>query len=189
MPSGSTYNITRRYDRATNSIEVTDLSDSTPYDGSVASLFPVLAYSQNEVIDISRDSNVQLRLIDRLIDLDNHHREIEDRISELESSTDQYIEARSASERVQSLEVDIATKENQIRELDRVLAHVNFQKQKDWERRGGLLKQIKETATQYAAAAENIVQDEEGAQLPSLSNDDDEDSELQLFHIAVAPST
>ena len=186
MPSGTTYNITRRYDRATNAIAVTDLSDSTPYDGSVASLFPVLAYSQNEVIDISRDRNVQLRLIDRLIDLDTHHREIEECISQLESITDQYIDARSASEMVQSLDVDIATKENHIRELDRVLAHVKFQNQKDWDRRGGLIKQTKETATQYATAAKNIAQDEEAAQLPSLSNDDDGDNELQSYYGAVA---
>ena len=72
MPSGSTYEIIRHYDQATNSIKVTELSDSAPYDGRVASLFPVLAYSQNEVIDISQDTNVQLRLIDRLIDLDTY---------------------------------------------------------------------------------------------------------------------
>ena len=126
LPSGSTYRVTRRYDQATNPVEVTNLSDSSPYDGSVASLFPVLAYSQNEVIDISRDTNVQLRLIDRLIDLAEHHREIGQYISQLDSVCDQYIEARSASEKIQLLDVDIATKQNQIRELDRALAHDNF---------------------------------------------------------------
>ena len=186
MPSGSTYQITRRYDQATNSIEVTELSDSTSYGGSVASLFPILAYSQNEVIDISRDRNVQLRLIDRLIDLQTHRREIAEYISQLEAITDQYLEARSASERVQSLDVDIATKENHIRELDRVLAHVNFQKQKDWDRRGTLIKQIRETATQYAEEAKNIVRDGEEEQLPSLSKDDEYDPELKSYHGVVA---
>ena len=145
MPSGSTYQITRRYDQINNSIEVTDLSDSSSYAGSVASLFPVLAYSQNEVIDISRDSKVQLRLIDRLTDLGTYHREINEYISQLESIADQYIEARSAFERVQTLDVDIATNQSRVRELDRTLAHANFQMQKDWERRAALVKQIAET--------------------------------------------
>ena len=186
MPSGSTYHIARRYDQGTNSIEVTNLSDSTSYDGSVASLFPVLAYSQNEVIDISRDSNVQLRLIDRLTDLETHHHEIAGYISQLDSNTNQYIEARSASDRVQSLDVDIATKENQIRELDRALAHVNFQKQKDSDRRGALIKQIKETATQYAKVAKSTAQAGDAAQLPEFSDDDEKDLELQSYGGVVA---
>ena len=186
MPSGSTYRITRAYDQVTNPIEVTDLSDSSSYDGSVASLFPILAYSQNEVIDISRDINVQRRLIDRLADLEPHRREIAEYISKLESTTDQYLEARAASETVQSLEVDIATKETQIHELDRALAHVNFQTQKDWDRRSGLIKQITETATQYGEVAKNMVRAGDAAQLPSLSGDDDSDSELQSYYGAVA---
>ena len=186
MTSGSTYEIIRHYDQATNPIKATELSDSAPYDGRVASLFPVLAYSQNEVIDISRDTNVQLRLIDRLIDLDTYHREIGDYISQLESNTDQYIEARTASEMVQSYDVDIATKENRIRELDRTLAHANFQKQKAWDRRAGLIKQIAETATQYGEVAKSVVRDEDAAQLPSLSKDDEDDPELKSYQGRVA---
>ena len=186
MPSGNTYDITRHYDRAMNSIEVTDLLDSTSYGGSVASLFPVLAYSQNEVIDISRDTNVQLGLIDRLINLEIHHREIAEYISQLESNTDKYIEARAASERVQSFDTDIATKETQIRELDRTLAHANFQMQKDWDRRAGLIKHIAETATQYGEVAQKTAVDGEAAKLPSLSEDDEKDLEFQSYYGAVA---
>ena len=146
----------------------------------------MLAYSQNEVIDISRDTIVQLRLIDRLIDLDTYHREIGNYISQLESNTDQYIEARTASEMVQSYDVDIATKENRIRELDRTLAHANFQKQKAWDWRAGLIKQIAETATQYGEVAKSVVRDEDAAQLPSLSKDDEDDPELKSYHGVVA---
>ena len=186
MPSGSTYDITRHYDEATNSIEATDLSDSTPYGGSVASLFPVLAYSQNEVIDISRDTNVQLGLIDRLIDVEPYDREIGEYISQLESNTHQHIEARSASETAQSFDVDIATKDNRIRELDRTLAHANFQKQKDWDRRAGLIEQITERSTQYVEVAKNVVRDEDAAQLPILSKDDEDDPELKSYLGVVA---
>ena len=186
MPSGSNYHITRSYDQATNSIVVTDLSDSTSYDGSVASLFPVLAYSQNEVIDISRDSNVQLRLIDRLIDLDAHYREIEGYFSRLDSTVDQFIEARAASERVQSLDIDIATKDNHIRELDRTLAHDNFRLQKDWDRKAVLLKQIAETATQYAQVVKGVTQDVDATKLPNLSEDDKGDVAFQSYYGAVS---
>ena len=186
MPSGSTYQISRHYDQAANSTEVTDLSDSTSYDGSVASLFPVLAYSQNEVIDISRDGNVQLRLIDRLTDLTIHYREIATFISQLEINTDKYIEARLASERVQSFDIDIATKENQIHELDRTLGHANFQMQKTWERRAGLIEKITQTATQYGEAAQKTAQEGEDSELPSLSEDDENDVEFQSYYSAVA---
>ena len=186
MPSGNTYHITRHFDHVTNSIEVTNLSDSTSYDGDVASLFPVLAYSQNEVIDISRDSNVQLRLIDRLIDLETHYSTIDECVSLLDSKVGQYIEARSASEWVQSFDIDIATKENLIRELDRTLAHTNFQLQKDWERRAGLIKQIAETANQYGKAVKSIALDGNTDELPDLSGHDKEDIDLQSYYDAVA---
>ena len=186
MPSGNTYDIVRRYDRATNSTEVTDLSDSTSYQGSVAAMFPVLAYSQNEVIDISRDSSVQLSLIDRLSDLETHRRKIAEYISQLESNTDRYIEARSASDSVRSLDVDIATNENHIRELDHALSHVNFQKQKEWDRRGTIIEQIRETATQYDEVAKDIAQLGDTGQLPILSNDDENDLALRSYYGAVA---
>ena len=186
LPSGSTYQLIRRFDQAKNSIEVTNLSDSTSYDGNVASLFPVLAYSQNEVIDISRDSTVQLGLIDRLIDLESHQRKIDECVSQLELNTDKYIESRAASERVQSFNIDIATKENQIQELDRTLAHANFQIQKGWDRRTGLIKQIAETATAYGEAAQITALDDQLAKLPTLSEDDHKDVEFRSYHGAVA---
>jgi len=186
MPSGATYNIIRRYDRVTNPTEVTDLSNSTSYGGSIASLMPVLAYSQNEVIDISRNSNVQLLLIDRLVDVGPHHREIEALFSQLESNVNQYMEARSASEMVQALDKDIATKENQIRELDRTLDHPNFQTQKDWERRGGLVGQIADSALKFGQSAKGVVTDENSAQLPEPTEEDAQDVELNLYQGAVA---
>ena len=186
MPSGSVYQITRHYDGTTNPIAVTDLSGPSSYDGSVASLFPVLAYSQNEVIDISRDSNVQLLLIDRLIDLDSHHREIEELASQLDSSVGQYIELRSASQRVQSLEVEIATKENHVLELDRTLAHTNFQTQIDWEQRASLSRQISDTATRCREAVKGLVQDGNAFELPDISDVTDGDLEFQSYYDAVA---
>ena len=115
-----------------------------------------------------------------------YHREIEEYVSQLESNTDQYIKARSASEKVQSLDVDIATKQNHIRELDRALAHVNVQKRKDWDRRAGLIKQIKETTIQYGEVVKDTAQGGDAAQLPSLSPDDEKDPELQSYHSAAA---
>ena len=186
MPSGSTYDIIRRYDDVANSIVVTDFSDFTSYNGSLASLFPVLAYSQNEVIDISRDTNVQLGLIDRLIDLEPYHRAIVESVSKLESNTHQYMESRSAAEMVHSFDVDIATKEKRIQELDRTLAHANFQKQKDWDRRAGLVHEIATTAVQYGENAKTIVQHTEDALVSGLSKNDEGDPELKSYHGVVA---
>ena len=184
-PSGNTYEITRHYDQVTNPIEATNLSDTSPYAGNVASLFQILAYSQNEVIDISRDTNVQLGLIDRLVDLDTNHREIAELVSQLETNTHQYIEGRSASEQVQSFDMDIATKMNRVRELDLTLAHDNFQKHKAWERRADLIRQIADVAMQTGNVTRDIAQTDHAVQIPELIKEDQNDSELKAYHRVV----
>ena len=66
------------------------------------------------------------------------------------------------------------------------MAHANFQMQKDWERRAALVKQIAETATQYGEVAKSVVRERETIQLPSLSEDDNKDIELQSYYGAIS---
>ena len=181
MSSGSTYFISRSFDQISNPIEVMDISRSLPYSGRVSSLFPVLAYSQNEVIDISRDSSVQLSLIDRMIDLEGPSRDIEECVSKLESIVVKYIEARSASERVHDFDMDIATKKIKIKELDFTLSNAHFQEQQYWERRAGQLQEASKLATGFAEVARGVVQNGRAFQLPSLSDEDQKDVELRSY--------
>ena len=129
-PSGTVYTVTRQFDDVTNPVKVVDSTAETEYVGSVPKLFPVLVYSQNEVIDISRDTNVQRLLIDRLIDVEAHYREIEPIKEKLCANTDEYVEALFAADKTAALEAEIATRESQIQELDRLLGDPKFAEKK-----------------------------------------------------------
>jgi hypothetical protein len=68
LEDGTQYRICRTYDGVSNCFDCTNLTTGQPYEGDVPSLFPVLAYSQTEVIKIAEDEGAQLRLVDSLID-------------------------------------------------------------------------------------------------------------------------
>ena len=74
--NGSQFQINRQFegpDEKEHSLEIQgeikclDLSTGDPYLGDITTTFPVLAYSQTEVIDIAENKNAQLNLIDQLI--------------------------------------------------------------------------------------------------------------------------
>ena len=90
-------------------------------------MFPILAYRQNEVIDISRNSDIQLLLIDKLVDVKPHNQAIDEVKSELRPNLNEYLESREAFEEAQSIDVEIATKRTKIQELNRILEHPKFQ--------------------------------------------------------------
>src|SRR5207247_2130421 len=67
LPSGTRYRVTRTFDKVKNPIDVHHVETGEPYEGDLSKLFQVLFYSQNEIIDISRDPDCQLTLIDKLV--------------------------------------------------------------------------------------------------------------------------
>ena len=181
MPSGSTLSISRLYDGVTNPIEVMDLSSSSLYEGSVNRLLPILAYSQNEVIDISRDSNIQLKLIDRLVDLDAERRRIGNVTEKLELNLTQYLEALDARGKVQELDKEAATMRGLIEELDKLLSHPMFREKQDWDRRNALVEGISATAGRVAGQVEATLDPGRLPKLPGLAEQDESDEELVRY--------
>lgn len=53
-----------------------NLETGEEYEGDIPTIFPILAYSQTEVIKIAEDKNAQLQLIDRFIDPQPYEQEI-----------------------------------------------------------------------------------------------------------------
>ena len=54
----------------------TNLASGAEYAGDVAQMFPILAYSQTEVIKIAENPKAQLELIDRFVDTREYERVI-----------------------------------------------------------------------------------------------------------------
>lgn len=186
MPSGTTYTVTRQFDGVANPVKVVDSTSGTEYAGSVSKLFPVLIYSQNEVIYISADTNVQRLLIDRLIDVEAHHRVIEPIKVKLRENTDEYVDALFAAEKTAALEMDIATHESQIRELDRLLGDPKFVEKKDWDRRADLLADIEGQAQALVDEIRGATRADLLARIPQLEEEDKGDPDISEYHLTVS---
>jgi hypothetical protein len=144
--------IVRTYDGGQNPIKATYAISGKKVPGDIAQLFPVLAYSQTETLEIAKDPNAQLSLIDSFLDLVT----IESQIAVLEASllkSDTAVaEAEAASERLEKAEKELETHEEKIGQLDRA------QKSKEFDALQGL-----KPKTDLMAKVEGFAEDIEGA--------------------------
>ena len=103
-----------------------NLSTDDEYKGDITRLFPILAYSQTEVIKIAEDKNAQLQLMDRFIDTRPTEAEITDvrtRLLENDATLNQAIQARG---RLENCQREIRTLREQIESINRYLADPLF---------------------------------------------------------------
>lgn len=186
MPSGSTYRVTRTFDGVSNPVATVDVATGEPYDGDVSKLIPILAYSQNEVVDISRDSNVQLSLIDRLIDIGPHRRALESIRERLANNVNEHIQALTARDRVAQLKYEIVTLAAKVKELDGLLKHEMFAQKRTWDRRRAAFGQIDQVARDINDTVKESVAVLTSATIPDLPDEDSTERELQRFRSEVA---
>ena len=64
LAQGQKYRILRKYDGDENPIQCFNDSNGEIYSGKIPPIFPILAYSQNEIIKTAEDEYPQLQLID-----------------------------------------------------------------------------------------------------------------------------
>ena len=185
MPSGAIYSAKRTLDGSSNPLEVTELATSTFYEGSLKDLFPILAYRQNEVIDISRNSDIQLLLIDKLVDVKPHNQAIDEVKSELRTNLNEYLESRAALEEVQSIDVEIATKQTKIQELNRILEHPKFQGRTVWDRQTLVIDQIENAAKLVANGIKKSIEPDSSAATLGLTDEDKKSAVISNFHAAL----
>lgn len=136
VADGTQYRITRVFEGRTNgarslqclsTLSCINLSTTEEFKGDVTRLFPILAYSQTEVIKIAEDKNAQLQLMDRFIDTRQIEADIVDvqsRLQENDSSLNQAIQARG---RLDACQRDIRTLRAQIDSINRSLANPLFE--------------------------------------------------------------
>ena len=119
LATGSRYRTKRTVGGALECVEV---STGAAYAGSVKELFPILAYSQTEVIGISRSERAQLDLLDGFLDIPGHRQKVSSVRSRLTKNARSLADSVNAGEEVAALSRDLATTRAQLREIDRSLA-------------------------------------------------------------------
>ncbi|AHB14109.1 MULTISPECIES: TrlF family AAA-like ATPase [Dehalococcoides] len=183
--SGINYIVERQFDGDTNPIQVTDSSDGSAFQGDITKVFPILAYSQNEVIDISRDTGIQLRSIDRLVDLDTLRRPIQEAQDNLASNVEEYISSLLAKDKVQELDASIATINAQIKELDNMLADPMYKEGKDWNNKVALINLVNAASQKLRQQIEQSVNPESVPAVPGLP-DGEQDTDLKGYRDKVS---
>jgi hypothetical protein len=147
LGNGSRYLIKRRYDgrsrdnRTQSQVSCLNLETGESYSGDVAALFPVLAYSQTEVIKIAENKNAQLELIDRFIDRRSFEQTIARLQACLRENDGRLAAALEAQGHLLECEHQIATLQAQIDNINQTLRHTLFDQMKEAESRRAALGQ------------------------------------------------
>jgi len=153
LESGECYLVRRTYDRSENKAECVNLHTNELYEGKIPALFPILAYSQGEVIRISEDLAAQLRLIDLFIDSSRYKRKIQELSEALGKKDKEMADAIKASSEVGALKEDLKTLEERLKIVEKSLSNKLFDEMKIWEEKK---KTIEEYITSHSYLCDRI---------------------------------
>ncbi|MBT7189901.1 MAG: hypothetical protein HN916_06885 [Anaerolineae bacterium] len=103
-----------------------NLTTGEEYNGNIPTMFPILAYSQTEVIKITESKDAQLQLIDRFIDPRPHEQEIDKIQARLAENDIRLASAIQARDRMASVQVEIDTLKARIGTLKKSLENPIF---------------------------------------------------------------
>lgn len=85
--SGEQYELSRKLEKAqdpySSAVICTNKTTSKEFRGDIDSIFPILIYSQNEILQITRDSQAQLDLLDNFRDFKSHQNKVSDIVQQL----------------------------------------------------------------------------------------------------------
>ena len=161
LADGTQYKLERqlidiRRDGSLETVETCSNFDTNEeYKGDIPTMFPVLAYSQTEVIKIAENKNAQLQLIDRFIDPRSHEQEISAIRTRLVDNDKRLNSAILARDRLDSVQKEMDTLDPRIKTINKSLDNPLFEKMKQAEARkslfedryeyiGDLIEQIRE---------------------------------------------
>ncbi|HEY8889654.1 MAG TPA: PHP domain-containing protein [Clostridium sp.] len=116
--SGTTYMIKRTLE---GEYACKNLITDEVYNGNIKELFPILAYSQMEVIKTAEDEGAQLLLIDGFTDLHDENRIISMLQQNLNDNDKQLGDSNKSYFTLESLERDLNTLQEQINEIDKTM--------------------------------------------------------------------
>ena len=165
---GSVYEIQRQFDGVKNPLFVRDRDSGEEQSAEMGKIFPILAYSQNEVIYIAGDEGIQLKLIDRLLDVSAVLRAMNSVREQLRANTKEYVESWFASEKIADLDISISTYSARIAELDAALGDPRFADKKLWDRQHAIVDELSDGATSSAQAVDELMIDLVDPETPAL---------------------
>ena len=123
--SGDEYEISRSlkslkkvYDAPTTCRSCTSGED---FVGDVNSIFPLLIYSQNEILEIARDPQAQLKLLDNFRNFDGFRRQIDTMHAELRKLDQKFIDSYRESTNLTELKKQAATLREKIKKCEKTL--------------------------------------------------------------------
>ena len=137
LSNGTRYQIQRTYDGSKNPLVVTNADTGEVFEGDIASLFPVMAYSQTEVISIARDPNAQRRLIDQFVEAATYEGKISDFQAKLRKNGRQLVKVLDAKDELADVKKQVKTIEEAIRNVERSLKNPIFAEMKAIEQQKG----------------------------------------------------
>lgn len=127
--SGVEYEITRKYDNPREPygsfISCVNLSNGKSYKGNISSIFPILIYSQNEILEITRNTDAQLKLLDNFRNFESYRDRINDIKTNLRTYDRKLIQAIQESESLASLQKQLQTCTEKIDKIQAQLGKSN----------------------------------------------------------------
>lgn len=182
---GETYRIIRTFDKVDNPIDICNITQDTPYEGNIHRLFPILCYSQNEIVDIARNPSVQLEIIDRLIDIDVQEATIVESQRKLRGNLKEYIKSLDASEEIRQLKKEINDLKQEIKGLNTILDAPMFDEKRKWDQRMTLSSAISDKATELETSTQEYIKSHEVIGFPNVEEEYQWESLLD-FHSSLS---
>jgi PHP family Zn ribbon phosphoesterase len=180
LSNGTEYSITRTF-QGVNELEIfaetrcVKKDNHELYTGDIKEMFPVLAYSQTEVIKISENKDAQLELIDKFIDKRQIIRKIEEINGKLHENDIQYARALSAQIQLQQYKFEISTIKGKIESIDKALTNNLFEEMKKAETKKRYLTDNLLIAENLLSRIANFYNEVE-----EIGNDEDQDVDSDL---------
>lgn len=110
-PSGEEYELVRTYQRRIDAATATcqNLSTGEEFTGNVVDIFPMLSYSQNEILEVTRDPRAQRDLLDNFRTFERLRRERSTVVDELRELDRRLVEAFFQAQQLTKFQRDLAT--------------------------------------------------------------------------------
>lgn len=179
LSSGQRVIIERIYDGADNPIEARYEDAQGPVRGRISELFPLLAYSQTEAIEIAKDESAQLNLIDSFIEHAAITRQIANIRTQLVGLDKRLAESIGAAFELTSQQTELATVEEKIKQLDKTLASPRFGEIQELEPKTNYLSELADTVRTVQELLEDLTDSAAGLQLPAVPDELQGDSSLE----------
>jgi hypothetical protein len=170
--------ISRTYDGITNPFDAKYEGSGKPFSGDIAQLFPILAYSQTETLEIARQPRAQLDLIDTFLDLSTLETRIQTQRDGLSESDNRLASALLASEALAVKQRDMATLDEKIAQIDKALASKEFDRLQLLVPKTKFLDKVEEFANDISESCGNLPSDLNDLHFPPLSGSLGKDQQL-----------